>query len=161
MALLKHINKILKWYRKFYYEGLGTQFRFDKYSVVDSGKITAAARSLQGRKIDITDAEWRKQGYSESGKGVQGALGLGVALGIKQRLQKAIFELVDYLDKIYTQKGITEINISAFGFSRGATEARIFMNWLQHAPNVTTQGTGSGKNYFIGETFKSKVFRYF
>ncbi|MDR8085821.1 DUF2235 domain-containing protein, partial [Acinetobacter baumannii] len=76
-------------------------FRFDKYSVVDSGKITAAARSLQGRKIDITDAEWRKQGYSESGKGVQGALGLGVALGIKQRLQKAIFELVDYLDKIY------------------------------------------------------------
>ncbi|MCW1285541.1 DUF2235 domain-containing protein, partial [Acinetobacter baumannii] len=87
---------------KFYYEGLGTQFRFDKYSVVDSGKITAAARSLQGRKIDITDAEWRKQGYSESGKGVQGALGLGVALGIKQRLQKAIFELVDYLDKIYT-----------------------------------------------------------
>ncbi|MBC6801952.1 hypothetical protein CKK05_19780, partial [Acinetobacter baumannii] len=98
---------------KFYYEGLGTQFRFDKYSVVDSGKITAAARSLQGRKIDITDAEWRRQGYSESGKGVQGALGLGVALGIKQRLQKAIFELVDYLDKIYTQKGITEINISA------------------------------------------------
>ncbi|MDC4995347.1 DUF2235 domain-containing protein [Acinetobacter baumannii] len=147
---------------KFYYEGLGTQFRFDKYSVVDSAKITAAARGLQGKKIDITDPEWRKKGYSETGKGLDKMAGSGFALGIQQRLQKAIFELVDYLDKIYTQKGITEINISAFGFSRGATEARIFMNWLQYAPNVTTQGVGSSKKLFYrGKPLKTKFLGIF
>ncbi|AMX18511.1 T6SS phospholipase effector Tle1-like catalytic domain-containing protein [Acinetobacter pittii] len=157
-----HKQAPLNGIQKFYYEGLGTQFRFDKYSVVDSAKITAAARGLQGKKIDITDAEWRKHGYSESGKGVQGALGLGVALGIQQRLQKAIFELVAYLDDIYKQKGITEINISAFGFSRGATEARIFMNWLQHAPNVTTQGAGSSKKLFYrGKPLKANFLGIF
>lgn len=132
---------------KFYYEGLGTAFQFDKYSELDSSKVVNGARGLKG-PIDITDPQWRKQGYTETGTGQQKALGQGFALGIQQRLQKAIFELVDYLEEIYQLKGITEINISAFGFSRGATEARIFMNWLQYAPNVTSQGTGNAKKLF-------------
>ncbi|WP_353143451.1 T6SS phospholipase effector Tle1-like catalytic domain-containing protein [Acinetobacter pragensis] len=133
--------------QKFYYEGLGTEFEFKEYSVIDTAKISAGARRIQG-SIDTADPKWRKRGYGETGAGLQGKLGLGVALGIKQRLQKAIFELVDYLEKIYKNKGITEINVSAFGFSRGATEARIFMNWLQFAPNVTSQGAGNCKKLF-------------
>ncbi|NHB59318.1 DUF2235 domain-containing protein [Acinetobacter sp. 194] len=147
--------------QKFYYEGLGTGFEFDQFSAVDPAKISAGARTVQGQ-IDITDPKWRKIGYKESGSGVQSKLGLGVALGIQQRLQKAIFELVDYLEKIYQTKGITEINISAFGFSRGATEARIFMNWLQYAPNVTSQGTGSSKSLFYrGKPLKAKFLGIF
>lgn len=147
---------------KFYYEGLGTAFKFDKYSVVDSAKITAAARGLQGKSIEITDPQWRKHGYTETGTGQQKALGQGFALGIQQRLQKAIFELVAYLDRLYKKNGITEINISAFGFSRGATEARIFMNWLQYAPNVTSQGAGNAKKLFYrGKPLNAKFLGIF
>lgn len=142
-----HKQEAEKGIQKFYYEGLGTAFQFDKYSEYDSSKVANGARGLKG-PIDITDPQWRKQGYSETGTGKQGKMGLGFALGIQQRLQKAIFELVAYLDRIYQQNGITEINVSAFGFSRGATEARIFMNWLQYAPNVTSQGTGNAQKLF-------------
>ena len=143
--------------QKFYYEGIGTQFEFDKYSEVDTSKISAAARSLNGKKIDITDPEWRKKGYSETGTGIVNIFRAGFAYGIQQRLQKAIFDLVAYLDDIYKQKGITEINLSAFGFSRGVAEARIFMNWLEYAPNVTTQGAGSSKKLFYrGKPIKIK-----
>ncbi|MCU4414872.1 DUF2235 domain-containing protein [Acinetobacter sp. WU_MDCI_Axc73] len=147
--------------QKFYYEGLGTEFKFDKYSELDSSKVTRDARSLK-EPIDITDPKWRKHGYSEAGSGIQGKMGLGVALGIQQRLQKAIFEFVDYLEGIYQQKGITEINVSAFGFSRGATEARIFMNWLQFAPNVTSEGAGRAKKLFYrGKPLKAKFLGIF
>lgn len=63
---------------------------------------------------------------------------------------------------MYKNKGITEINVSAFGFSRGATEARIFMNWLQYAPNVTSQGSGSSKKLFYrGKPLKAKFLGIF
>ncbi len=45
-----HKQEPEKGIQKFYYEGLGTQYKFDKYSVVDTGKIAAAARGLQGKK---------------------------------------------------------------------------------------------------------------
>lgn len=158
-----HKQDAEKGIQKFYYEGLGTAFQFDKYSEYDSSKVAAAYRtkSLKG-PIDLTDPQWRKQGYSETGTGKQGKLGLGFALGIQQRLQKAIFELVAYLDRIYQQNGITEINVSAFGFSRGATEARIFMNWLQYAPNVTSQGAGNAKKLFYrGKPLNAKFLGIF
>ena len=143
--------------QKFYYEGLGTAFEFKEYSAIDTAKISAGSRGIQGQ-IDTTDPKWRKTGYEESG----GAAGLGFALGIQQRLQKATFELVDYLEQLYKNKGITEINVSAFGFSRGATEARIFMNWLQYAPNVTSQGSGSSKKLFYrGKPLKAKFLGIF
>ena len=37
-----------------------------------------------------------------------------------------------------------------FGVSRGATEARIFCNWLEYAPNVTTSGSGASKFFLQG-----------
>ncbi|MFI8145598.1 T6SS phospholipase effector Tle1-like catalytic domain-containing protein [Acinetobacter sp. ABJ_C5_2] len=157
-----HKQEPEKGIQKFYYEGIGTQFEFDKYSEVDTSKISAAARGLNGKKIDITDPEWRKKGYSETGTGIVNIFRAGFAYGIQQRLQKAIFELIAYLDQIYTQKGITEINLSAFGFSRGAAEARIFMNWLEYAPNVTTQGAGSSKKLFYrGKPIKIKFLGIF
>ena len=144
--------------QKFYYEGLGTAFKFKEYSAIDASKVTAGARAMQGQ-IDTTDPKWRKTGYKESGSGT---MGLGFALGIQQRLQKATFEFVNYLEQIYKNKGITEINVSAFGFSHGATEARIFMNWLQYAPNVTSQGTGSTKKLFYrGKPLKAKFLGIF
>ena len=79
-------------------------FEFKEYSAIDTAKISAGSRGIQGQ-IDTTDPKWRKTGYKESG----GAAGLGFALGIQQRLQKATFELVDYLEQMYKNKGITHI----------------------------------------------------
>ncbi|MDV4312562.1 T6SS phospholipase effector Tle1-like catalytic domain-containing protein [Acinetobacter indicus] len=126
---------------KFYYEGLGTGFNFDKYSELDERKIPRG----YVKDFDTTDPKYRKFGYDEQDGLGNTVFGRGFANGIQQRLQKSIFDLVTYLDDVYKNHGITEINLSAFGFSRGATEARIFMNWLQYAPNVTIQGSGTSK----------------
>lgn len=138
-------------YVRFYYEGIGTAFKFEKYSEVNplalQGIHTDKYQRLNIRnninnastRPDPRDPQNRTFGYTDSQYGLAATANQGTASGIKQRLQKALFEMVAYLEEVYQQKGITQINISAFGFSRGATEARIFVNWLKYAPNVTSK----------------------
>lgn len=125
-------------YVRFYYEGIGTAFKFEKYSEVNPAAFSGM-RTAPKEPVDVRDPKYRRFGYTDSQYGLAATANQGIASGIKQRLQKALFEMVYYLESIYKNKGITQINISAFGFSRGATEARIFVNWLKYAPNVTSK----------------------
>lgn len=143
-----HKSDVLNGVIPLYYQGLGTEFSFPQHSKPDSNKISREVRVTQ-KPVDITDPKLRTTGgYNEKNSTSNTLFGRGFAYGIQERLQKATFDLVAQLDRLYKNRGITEINISIFGFSRGATEARIFCNWLEYAPNVTFSGSGSSKKFF-------------
>lgn len=129
---------------KFYYEGLGTAFEFKEFSKVRGSNAPTANMGT----LDPTDPNNRVFGHKEENVWHNTVFGRGFANGIQQRLQKALFNLVKYLDDVYKDKGLTEVNICAYGFSRGATTARIFMNWVEQAPNFTCDGYGAGKRLF-------------
>jgi len=77
-------------------------------------------------------------GYKEEG---ESALGLGFADGITERLEKATFDLFFQIDRFQAARRLDEINLAAFGFSRGATEARAFMHWIAGHSKVTRSGS--------------------
>ncbi|MGQ5524128.1 T6SS phospholipase effector Tle1-like catalytic domain-containing protein [Chitinimonas sp. PSY-7] len=109
-----------------YYEGLGTPFEFkDRYEKrrvrIDHGLYT----------------EVEEFGYKEEG---ESAVGLGVAAGITQRLEKATFDLFLQIETWKKKRRLDAINLAAFGFSRGATEARAFMHWLAGSEKITKEG---------------------
>lgn len=107
-----------------YYEGLGTPFEFnDRYEEVLAGR---------GGKI-------KKVGYQESGKGLQAIRGLGFADGITERLEKATFDFIRDVDDYRARQRVDSINLAAFGFSRGATEARVFVNWISRISGVESK----------------------
>lgn len=120
---------------KYYYEGIGTPFTF-------TGYYKPIYNPRTGTKTGST-------GWSDSQGTVGQKKNMANGGGMTQRLQKAIYQFVERMEKQITYKTITTVNISAFGFSRGATEARIFMNWIRSAPNVTSKG---GKLYYRGQT---------
>ena len=108
-----------------YYEGLGRQFAFkDRYEEV---KVPARGGTYTSKR----------EGYAESDGRV---LGLGFADGITERLEKALFDFCKTVDDWRGQRRVDEINIAAFGFSRGATEARAFIHWLAAHSKVKIQG---------------------
>ena len=96
--------------RAVYYEGCGTEFDFP-------GRIQRTARVVgRDRKLIWTD----KVGYDEEESRLNQAFGLGIDL----RLEKAIFDFELFLDGLRKKSRVDEINVSAFGFSRGAATAR-------------------------------------
>lgn len=110
-----------------YYEGLGTPFQFqDRYE----------KRRVSYGRGDIREVE--DIGYEENG---ESALGLGFADGITERLEKAAVDFFAEIDRFQATRRLDEINLAAFGFSRGATEARAFVNWVAgHSKVSTTNG---------------------
>lgn len=109
--------------RAVYYEGCGTEFNFP-------GRIQRTARVVgRDRKLIWTD----KVGYDEEESRLNQMFGLGIDL----RLEKAIFDFELFLDGLRKKSRVDEINVSAFGFSRGAATARAFTHWLRAHSKVT------------------------
>ncbi|SFZ79563.1 T6SS phospholipase effector Tle1-like catalytic domain-containing protein [Chitinimonas taiwanensis] len=108
-----------------YYEGLGTPFEFsERYEK----RLVVSGRHIH----EVEDVGYKEEG--ESG------LGLAFADGITERLEKATFEFMRDIDDWKEQRRVDEINLAAFGFSRGATEARAFIHWIAGCSKVTRDG---------------------
>jgi uncharacterized protein (DUF2235 family) len=120
-----HVNDPENGVIPFYYEGLGRQFSFkDRYE-----EVVVPTRG--GAHVS------KREGYEEDDDGL---LGKGFANGITERLEKALFDLTKSINDWRAQRGVDEINLAVFGFSRGATEARAFLHWLAAHSKVKTQG---------------------
>ena len=130
-----HLNDPKKLIYKYYYEGIGTPFSFRGYY-----------KPVYNPRTGI---ETGPTGWDDSQNSVGQKKNMANGGGMTQRLQKAIYQFVERMEQQLKYKTITTVYISAFGFSRGATEARIFMNWIKSAPNVSSKG---GKLYYRGQT---------
>lgn len=120
-----HINDPDQAIVPLYYEGLGRAFSFnERYE-----EVTVHTRG--GPLVS------RRQGYEESD---HRWLGKGFADGITERLEKAVFDVTDIIQRQRGQRRVDEINLAVFGFSRGATEARAFLHWLAAHSKVKVQG---------------------
>lgn len=110
-----------------YYEGLGTDFEF---------------KDRHERKVVYTRGgpyHYDEEGYKEDGW-LEKTKGLAVGEGIDMRLEKAMFDFESNIEQVRARTRIDEINLAAFGFSRGSTEARAFMHWLAAHSKVARQG---------------------
>lgn len=112
-----------------YYEGLGTDFEF---------KGRHERRLVYGRGGSVTQQD--VHGYKED-TWIENKSGLAFGQGIDIRLEKAIFDFEDKIEDARGRARVDEINIAAFGFSRGATEARAFMHWIAAHSKVTRSGS--------------------
>jgi len=110
---------------RFYYEGVGTPFEFNQRHE----RIPVATRS----SVRWVDREGYREGESWVRKGLGGGLDI--------RLEKALFEFQAAIDHQQSLTRVDEINLAAFGFSRGATEARAFVNWLASHSKVKRNGS--------------------
>lgn len=109
--------------RPFYYEGCGTEFAF-------SARYERVARVVgRDRKVVWKDVV----GYEEEDSRLNQAFGWQ----IDKRLEKAIFDFETYVIELRSRSRVDEINVSAFGFSRGAATARAFTHWLRAHSKVT------------------------
>lgn len=112
---------------RYYYEGVGTPFefegRFERVPVI----------SRTGSTVHWVDRE----GYREGESTLRQAFGAGLDV----RLEKALFDFQNTIEVQQSLTRIDEINIAAFGFSRGATEARAFLNWVVQHSKVKQQGS--------------------
>lgn len=112
--------------RSFYYEGCGTAFSF-------SGRHVRVARAVgRSGRVVLEDRE----GYDEEESTYNQALGDE----IDKRLEKAIYEFESFVEDRRARVRVDEINVAAFGFSRGATTARAFAHWLAAHSKVTRTG---------------------
>ncbi|MBP6710989.1 MAG: DUF2235 domain-containing protein [Propionivibrio sp.] len=111
---------------RLYYEGLGRAFEFkDRYEEIP---VYTSYGSLKTTS---------KEGYEESD---DRALGKGFADGITERLEKAIFDFTRTVEDWKALRKVDAINVSVFGFSRGATEARAFLHWLAALSKIKIAG---------------------
>lgn len=110
-----------------YYEGLGMPFEFkDRYEKIP---IWGPGGTITGYR--------ENKGYEEKD---ESALGKGFANGITERLEKATFDLIQIAEDYRSRLRVDEINVAAFGFSRGATEARAFVNWISRISGIKSKG---------------------
>ncbi|MBM3117879.1 T6SS phospholipase effector Tle1-like catalytic domain-containing protein [Jeongeupia naejangsanensis] len=121
-----HVNDPANGITSFYYEGLGTPFEFSQ---------RYEKRTIHNPRVGPVEVE--DIGYKESGNS---SLGLGFANGITERLEKALFDFDVAIQNWQLKRRVDEINLTAFGFSRGATEARAFMHWVAAHSKVQNRG---------------------
>ena len=108
----------------FYYEGVGTPFEF-------------AGRHERVPVPSPHSVQWvDKEGYTEGESSWNKAFGRGLEI----RLEKAIFDLQSTIELQQSRTRVDAINIAVFGFSRGATEARAFANWLGSHSKIRRSG---------------------
>lgn len=109
-----------------YYEGCGTEFSFP-------ARYERVARIVgRDRKVVWQDV----LGYDEDESRINQAFGRQ----IDKRLEKAIFDFETYISELRLRSRVDEINVSAFGFSRGAATARAFTHWLRAHSKVAEVG---------------------
>jgi uncharacterized protein (DUF2235 family) len=113
----------------FYYEGIGTPFEFkERHEVIRQQYVTRGG---------VRHVTYEKNGHKES----ESLINSGFGGGLEQRLEKALFQLEEYIAEMRRQRKVEEINLAAFGFSRGATTARAFMHWLKAHSKVRDAGS--------------------
>lgn len=121
-----HLEKPEEGIIPLYYEGLGRAFsfreRYEETKVYTRGGVRTV----------------KTEGYEEAD---DRKLGKGFADGITERLEKALFELTDQIERLRGKLNVDEINLAVFGFSRGSTEARAFLHWLAAHSKVKKAGT--------------------
>lgn len=122
-----HIDNSKGGVQPFYYEGAGTPFKFQ-----DRHERVLAPASLKSDRLVYQD----RNGYYEG----ETVAGMAFGHGIDIRIEKAIFEFQEFVEERRSRRRVDEINIAAFGFSRGATTARAFMHWLEAHSKVTRSG---------------------
>jgi len=108
----------------FYYEGIGTAFEFKDRYESDTIYTEFGPQTIEAK------------GYRENESTLNKAFGTG----IDKRLEKAMLDFQIYVDQWRRQRRVDEINIAAFGFSRGATTARAFMHWLRAHSKMSFKG---------------------
>ncbi|GHA82178.1 T6SS phospholipase effector Tle1-like catalytic domain-containing protein [Cognatilysobacter bugurensis] len=107
--------------RPFYYEGCGTDFEFeDRYE------------RLYNPHMGVVELK----GHVEE----ENTFNQSMGRNIDKRLEKALFEFEDYIEGIRRRQRVDEINVAAFGFSRGATTARAFVHWVEAHSKVSKSG---------------------
>lgn len=111
---------------RFYYEGVGTAFDF----AGRHQRVPVVSRA--GLSVRWED----RDGYVERESTLRQALGGGLDI----RLEKAIYELQETVEEQQARTRVDEINVAAFGFSRGATQARAFLNWLAEHSKISRRG---------------------
>ncbi|AKO01576.1 DUF2235 domain-containing protein [Xanthomonas oryzae pv. oryzicola] len=120
-----HARDLPRAVTSFYYEGIGTAFEFkDRYE-----RTPTMAR---GGNVIYADTNGYKEEESSWNKGFGG--------GLENRLEKALFDFQTTIESQQLKTRVDEINIAAFGFSRGATEARAFANWIGNHSKIKISG---------------------
>lgn len=110
--------------RRFYYEGVGTEFAFeDRY----------VEQTMRHKGDEYTTSV---SGYRESDNSYRQAIGRGIDI----RLEKAMFDFEMFVRDWKARKRVDAINVAAFGFSRGAATARAFANWIASHSEVRRVG---------------------
>jgi hypothetical protein len=123
-----HLEDEVNGIRPFYYEGIGTPFEFKERHEVIREKFVS--------RSGVRHINHEKNGYKES----ESRINSGFGGGLEQRLEKALFQLEEYIAEMRSRRKVEEINLAAFGFSRGATTARAFMHWLKAHSKVKDAG---------------------
>ena len=105
----------------FYYEGIGMPFEFkDRYSsrtVVTRG----GPYKVEGKGHKEGESGWNKAFGTE----------------IDKRLERAMFDFESFVEEWRRKRRVDEINVAAFGFSRGSATARAFMHWMRAHSKVS------------------------
>jgi Uncharacterized alpha/beta hydrolase domain (DUF2235) len=109
----------------FYYEGIGMPFEFkDRYT-----SKTVATRGAP-HKVETV-------GHKEDESGWNKAFGTE----IDKRLEKAMFDFQVFVEDWRRRRRVDEINVAAFGFSRGSATARAFMHWMRAHSKISQSGS--------------------
>lgn len=117
--------------------------------LLSDGDIRDASRKLRVTGWNLRNGDWLKRGELEAGKESND----NIFRGWLQRLHAAIAPHLHEpgAKPAKVDPGIVgNIHLSAFGFSRGATKARAFCNWLQHLCRLDAQLLGRSDDMTLG-----------
>lgn len=109
----------------FYYEGIGMPFEF-------KGRYTSRTIATRGGPHKVEEV-----GHKEEESGWNKAFGTE----IDKRLEKAMFDFQTFVEDWRRKRRVDEINVAAFGFSRGSATARAFMHWMRAHSRVRASGS--------------------
>ncbi|TDR80105.1 T6SS phospholipase effector Tle1-like catalytic domain-containing protein [Paludibacterium purpuratum] len=121
-------------YFRFYMPGVGTPFPEigDKGGALGGGAGAGGEARILWALTQLVNAPYRY--VTQGGFLIKDTLARVLATGqLGEIMRQATFSTwVDKLQKALKGRKpqVTQINLSVFGFSRGATEARAFVNWL-------------------------------
>jgi uncharacterized protein (DUF2235 family) len=110
--------------RRFYYEGVGMPFEFKDRVETRTGHTRGGSYQYDVKGHKEEESSWNKAFGTE----------------IDKRLEKAMFEFDLSVKDALRIRRVDEINVAAFGFSRGATTARAFVHWLASHSKVKVAG---------------------
>ena len=117
-----------------FFDGTGNNRDKEMAETVEKRALSNVAKLFDAHKINDANIARRYipgagTPYPEIGD-TGGVLGSGIGKGCEARVKKAIELLDEEIAKVPAQQKILLINVTVFGFSRGAAQARAFMRDL-------------------------------